>query len=148
MVAMACGILIAQAAGSDAVVGTWQLNVAKSKFIAGPAIKSQTRTYSQSGNSITLEMKSVGADGTESDTHTTYEMNGKDFPITGNADFDALSGHKSSSRTATFNLKRGGKHVGSTTRTVSTDGKTMTTKTNLTNAKGERTQNVLVFDKQ
>ena len=46
--------LTAVAAGADPVVGTWQLNVSKSEFTSGPSIKSQTRTYSQSGQSIKL----------------------------------------------------------------------------------------------
>jgi hypothetical protein len=38
---------IAAESSADPVVGTWNLNVAKSTFKAGPALKSQTRTYSQ-----------------------------------------------------------------------------------------------------
>jgi hypothetical protein len=75
------GISIASAADSDPIVGTWQLNVAKSKFTAGPAVKSQTRTYSQSGPSVSLVMKSVGADGKESTTTTTYQTGGKSFRL-------------------------------------------------------------------
>ena len=36
------GLVIAQ---SDPFVGTWKLNLAKSKFNPGPAPKSQTRTW-------------------------------------------------------------------------------------------------------
>ena len=60
-VATVGAIAIAFAADSDPVVGTWQLNVAKSTFTAGAALKSQTRTYTQSGSSITLVTKTVGA---------------------------------------------------------------------------------------
>jgi hypothetical protein len=45
-------------------------------------------------------------------------------------------------------LKRGGKVVGHTTRTVSKDGKTLTATTNLTAPNGEKTDSVLVFDRQ
>ena len=55
-VATVGAIAIAFAADSDPVVGTWQLNVSKSTFTAGSAPKSQTRTYTQSGSSITLEI--------------------------------------------------------------------------------------------
>ena len=34
---------------SDPLVGTWELNVAKSKYSPGPAPKSETRTYVVSG---------------------------------------------------------------------------------------------------
>jgi hypothetical protein len=135
------GVPIATAATPDPVVGTWKLDVSKSTFTAGPAIKSQTRTYSQSGKTITLVMKSVGADGKKSTTHTTYHFNGKDFPVTGNPDYDHLSGKQ-------VDDKRGGQEVGTTSRTVSKDGKTLTSKIKMTTAAGEKTESVLVFDKQ
>ena len=147
MAATVCGVTTA-AAASDPVVGTWQLNTSKSKFTAGPAWKSQTRTYSQSGKNLTLVMKTVTTDGKEVTSESTYMLNGKDFPVTGNPDYDSLSAHRVSSHTARFTLKKGGKVVGTTTRTVSKDGKTMTTKSTLTTAKGEKAENTAVFDKQ
>jgi hypothetical protein len=68
--------------------------------------------------------------------------------VTGNPDYDSLSAQQVDSNTARFTLKKDGKAVGSTSRTVSKDGKTLTSKTKLTNAKGEKTQSVMVFDKQ
>jgi hypothetical protein len=148
MIAVASGATIAIAADSDPVVGTWKLNVAKSTFSAGPAIKNQTRTYSQSGDKITLVMTTVGADGKEVTTHTTYQLNGKDFPVTGAPDYDSLSAKRVDSNTAEFTLKKGGKATGTTSRMVSKDGKTLTAKTDVTTATGEKSENVLVFDKK
>ena len=68
------GVAIAEAAAADPVIGTWQLNVSKSKFTPGPAPKSETRTYSQSGPSITLVIKRVGADGNEMTSQATYQL--------------------------------------------------------------------------
>jgi hypothetical protein len=148
IVAAAGGVPYAAAAGADPVVGTWQLNVSKSTFTAGQAIKSQTRTYSQSGPTITLDMKTVGADGKESTTHTTYEFNGKDAPVTGNPDYDTLLPKRVDSNTAEFTPKKGGKTVGTTSRMVSKDGGTLTSKTKITTATGEKSENVLVFDRK
>src|SRR5437016_13848829 len=78
------GVTIAAAAVPDPVIGTWQLNVSKSTFTSGPTITSQTRTYLQSGQNITVEIKTVGADGKEMATQTTYQLDGKDYPVTGN----------------------------------------------------------------
>jgi hypothetical protein len=139
---------IALAADSDPVIGTWQLNAAKSTWTSGPALKSQTRTYSQSGPSISVVIKSTGADGKEATTQATYQLDGKDYPVTGSPDYDSLSGKQVNPRTATFTLKKGGKAVGTTTRTVSKDGSTLTSKASVTTAKGEKTENVMVFDKQ
>jgi hypothetical protein len=148
IVAVASSIAIGAAPAPDPVVGTWQLNGSKSTFSAGPALKSQTRTYSQSGQSITLVMKTAGADGKEVTTLTTYQLDGKDFPVTGNSDYDSLSAKQVDSNTAKFTLKKGGKAVGTTNRTVSKDGKTLTSKTKMTTAKGEKSESVMVFDKQ
>lgn len=147
-VAAVSGVAIAAAPAADPVVGTWKLNASKSTFTTGPALKSQTRTYSQSGESRTLVMKTVGADGMEATTRTTYQLDGKDYPITGSPDFDSLSARQVDSNTAEFTLKKGGKAVGTTSRTVSKDGKTLTSTMKVTTAKGEKSESTLVFDKQ
>jgi hypothetical protein len=139
---------VASGAAPDPVAGTWQLNVAKSKFISGPALKSQTRTYSQSADGITLVIKSVGVDGKEATTQTTYKLDGRDYPVTGAPNWDTLSGKQIDSNTAEFTVKKGGKVVGTTSRTVSKDGKTLTAKQSTTNEKGEKTEGELVFDKK
>src|SRR5439155_25044445 len=47
--------LLGQAA--DPLVGTWQLNLAKSKFSPGPAPRSETRTYVAAGPEIKATSK-------------------------------------------------------------------------------------------
>ena len=139
------GAAIAAGTAADPVIGTWKLDVAKSMFGAGPAVKAQTRTYSQSAQGITLNMKSVGADGKETTVQTTYQLDGKDYPVKGAAEYDSLSAKQIDSNTAEFTLKKGGKTVGTTRRTVSMDGKTLTATSTNVNAKGEDTS---VFSKQ
>jgi hypothetical protein len=70
---------IAAGTAADPVVGTWKLNVAKSTFKAGPALKSQTRIYSQSKQGISLNMKTVGADGKETTSQATYHLDGRNI---------------------------------------------------------------------
>ena len=148
VMAAAGGVPIATAATPDPVVGTWKLDVSKSTFTAGPAVKSQTRKDSHTGENVTLVMKSVSADGKKSTTRTTYHFTGKDYPVMGNPDYDHLSGKQVDANTAEFSLKKDGKEVGTTTRTVSSDGKTLTSKMKLTTAAGAQSEGVLVFDKQ
>ena len=136
------------AAADDPVVGTWKMDAAKSVFKSGPVLKSQTRTYSQSGDKISLEIKTVGADGKEMTSNTTYELNGKNFPVTGSPDYDAVSGKRLNPNTAVFTLKKGGKPVGHSRRIVSKDGKKLTSHQNLTTASGEKTESTLRFDRQ
>jgi hypothetical protein len=146
--AMVGAMTLAVASDSDPVVGTWQLNAAKSTFTNAPAVKSQTRTYTQSGPSISLVMKTVGADGKEATLQTTYQLDGKDYPVTGAPGYDSISGKQVNPRTASFVLKKGGTVVGTTTRTVSKDGKHMTSKMSATSEKGEKMESVMVLDKQ
>jgi hypothetical protein len=148
IVAATSGVAIAEAAAPDPVIGTWQLNVSKSTFTPGPAFKSQVRTYSQSGQSIAVVIKTVHADGKETTTQVTYQLDGKDYPVTGNPDADSNSVKQVDSNTAKFTLKKAGKVVQTGTRTVSKDGKTLTVKSKGTSAKGEKFDDVLVLDKQ
>jgi len=148
IVSAAGGATIAAAADPDPVIGTWQLNVAKSTFKPGPAFKSQVRTYSQSGQSIAVVIKTLHADGKETTTQVTYQLDGKDYPVTGNPDADSNSVKQVDSNTAKFTLKKAGKVVSTGTRTVSKDGKTLTVKSKGTSAKGEKFDDVLVLDKQ
>jgi hypothetical protein len=90
----------------------------------------------------------VGADGKESTLKTTYQLDGKDYPVTGSPDFDSLSAKQVNPHTASFTLKRAGKAVGRTSRTVTHDGKRMTSKISANSAKGEKTEKVMVFDRQ
>ena len=138
------------AAGSDAdpVLGTWKLNLAKSTFGGGRALNSQIRTYSQSARGITLKMKTVSADGKETTTQTTFQLNGNDYPSMGNPDFDSLSGMQIDTSTAEFTLKRAGKPIGKMHRAVSKDGQTLTINILMTNAKGVQISELAVFDKQ
>jgi hypothetical protein len=93
-------------------------------------------------------MTTVGPDGKAVTTRTTYQLNGKDFPVTGTADYDSLSAKPINSNKAEFTLKKAGKQIGTTSRTVSQDGKTLTAKTNVMTAAGEKSENTLVFEKK
>src|SRR5271165_2871063 len=76
---------------ADPIVGTWTLNLARSKFSPGPAPKSQTRTYSQSGDGISLTVTGVAADGSAISQQSTFKYDKKAYPFTGSPDYDAIS---------------------------------------------------------
>ena len=138
--------LLAQTA--DPVIGTWELNLAKSKYDPGPAPKSQTRTYEAVGESLKVSIEGVTAEGKETHTDYTGKYDGKDFPVSGNPDADTMSLKRIDDSTAEATLKKAGKVVINSTRLISKDGKVMTVKTKGTNAKGGAFNNTLVFDKQ
>jgi hypothetical protein len=131
----------------DSVIGTWKLNTAKSTGNA-PMPKSETRTYAASPGGVALTYTRVGADGKESTVKTTFKYDGKDYPVTGSADFDALNAKRVDANTIDSTQKRMGKDVGTTKRTVSADGKTLTLDSKLTTPKGTDANMTLVYDRQ
>ena len=133
---------------ADPVIGTWQLNPTKTTPALAAVYKSQTRTYSQAGTGLALVIKTVLADGKESTTQTTYQLDGKDYPVTGDPNYDSLSAKQIDASKAEFVLKRGGKQVGATDRTISRDGNTLTAKTKITTVSGPILEGNLIFDKQ
>jgi hypothetical protein len=140
--------LVVAADAPDPIVGAWTLNLAKSKFSPGPAPKSQTRTYSQSAEGISLSISGVAADGSPISQQSTFKYDGKDYAFKGSPDFDSLSLKRVDANTVKATLKRGGEVVGTTTRTISADGKVLTLATKGTDAKGAAYDDVDVLDKQ
>jgi len=144
------GLAAPQAAGqaTDPLIGTWELNVAKSKFDPGPGPKNETRTYVMAGQDIKATSKGVDASGKPSAGEWTINYDGQDRPLTGNPDADTLSLKRVDDHTVAFTQKKAGKVVITGTRTISADGKVMTITTKGTNSKGQPINNMLVFDKR
>jgi hypothetical protein len=130
----------------DPAIGTWRLNVAKSAGTNLP--KSEIRTFATSGDMVVLTFKRVGMDGRESTVQTSYRLDGKDYPISGSRDYDALNAHRVAVNTVHSTQKLAGKIVGTSTRTVSADGKTMTLTGQRTNAQGQLITTTLIYDRQ
>jgi hypothetical protein len=148
VLAVCSGALAVAAGAPDPVVGTWTLNLAKSKFTPGPAPKSQTRTYAQTADGISLTYSGVAADGSPVSGQSTFKYDGKDYPITGSPDFDTLTLKRMGANTVKSVQKKDGKVVGSTLRTISGHGKVLTLDGKGKDSKGASFHNVAVFDKQ
>ena len=148
MTAMLVPVSQTLAQGTDPSNGTWVLNLEKSKFDPGPAPKSQTRTYEVVGGVVKMSGKGVDAEGKDTQMNFTGSYDGKDFPTTGNPDADTISLKRIDDSTVEATLKRAGKVVSTSTRAISKDGKVLTIKGKGTNAKGEKFQNTMVFDRQ
>ncbi len=136
-------------AQADPSVGTWQLNVAKSKYDPGPAPKSNTITIEAAGQGVKVSTKGVDAAGNPTSTQYTTAYDGKDSPvITGSQDYDAVNFKRIDARTIEGTRMKAGKVVQTYSRVVSQDGKVMTITTKGTNAKGQKVNNVVVYEKQ
>jgi len=133
---------------SDPVTGTWELNLAKSKFTNFLAPKSQTRTYEVTGQQEKMIAKGIDAQGNPTLVQFTANRDGKDYPYEGWAGADTISLTPVDPLTANYTHKKAGKVVGGGTRAISKDGKTMTVSFKGTDPKGQPLEIVWVFDKR
>ena len=137
------------AQSTDAVgLGTWKLNVEKSKFSPGPAPKSITTKFEAAGKSVKWTAERVGPDGKVIASEFTADYDGKDYPLKGSPTADAVSLRRIDAMTTERINKKDGKVVSTETRVVAKDGKSYTTTVKGTTAKGEPIDNRMVFDRQ
>jgi hypothetical protein len=146
-VVLVAGLSILSAQGADPRVGTWHLNVAKSKFSPGPAPKSQILKIEAAGKGERVTSETVSATGEKSVTEYTAEFDGKPHPLKGSTAADMVTLKRVDANTTERDDSKGGKTMTTYRRVVSADGKTMTVTSKGTNAQGQATSNVLVFEK-
>lgn len=142
-------IAIAADAGSDPVVGTWKLNVAKSKFTQGPTLKIDTRTYEESPDGMmTVTLKSVSADGKETTLMRTFKQDGKDYPVHDSSGVDSIAETRVNARTMKYTEKKAGKVMLRGRRVLSKDGKTLKVTEIGTDVTGAKIKHTLVYDRE
>jgi hypothetical protein len=132
-------------------IGTWNLNVDKSKITPGSLPKSLTRTVSADGDNVKYSYEGTSADGTALAYGFTVKYDGNDNPITGSGmpfGADQIAIKRLGSHSFSSTLKRGGKVVATTKSTVSSDGKTATLTSKGTDQNGKTVSSTLVYDKQ
>jgi hypothetical protein len=147
-VVLGAGIESLSAQASDSRIGTWKLNVAKSKYSPGPPPQSQTLKVEPSGQGEKVTSEVVAADGTRTTTQYTANFDGKDYPLTGSQIADTVSLKRIDARTTERTDKKGGTVAQTIRRVVSADGKTMNVTVKGKNAQGQEMSNVVVFEKQ
>ena len=113
-------------AQTDPQVGTWVLDVTKSKYSPGPAPQSQTAVYAGSANGLKVVATGTDAAGKPTNTEFTVTFDGKDHPAKGSPDFTTISARRIDSHTIGYTRKGAGQVQQTATRTVSKDGKTAT----------------------
>ena len=140
------GLVFAQ---NDAHMGTWKLNVAKSKFAPDHKLKSETRTYEPTGDGYKLSGERVDADGSTHPESFTVKYDGKDTPFTGDAyGADTIAVKLVDANHIDATEKKGGKLLYTTKVVVSNDGKVMTITNKGKTESGQPINVVTVYDKQ
>jgi hypothetical protein len=151
-VAVVCLALAGSMFGaSSAFVGTWKLNVEKSKFPAGKAPKSVTRTITADGDTMTYKFEGTAADGSAISYGFSSKYDGKDTEVTGTgAPFgaDHIAIKVTNSHMVAVTLKKGDKTAASGSATVSHDGKMTTVSLKGADASGKPVKIESVYDKR
>jgi len=134
-------------AQSNPLIGTWKLNLAKSK-LAGPPPRSLTLTFAGEGQNLTNTAEIIDAQGQASKAVFMHIYDGKPHPTTGNPNYDSTAYTRVDTNTVNLVRFREGKQVETGHIVVSGDGKTYTATAEGTAANGQQYSIVLVYDRQ
>jgi hypothetical protein len=88
------------------------------------------------------------ADGMSTTVEYPANYDGKDYPVTGSRDVDAVVLTRQDDFTSAATLKHAGKEIGVARRVVSPDRKSMTISYKGVNTRGDKVDNVAVYDRQ
>jgi hypothetical protein len=145
------GVVIATAgaAGADNSLGTWKLNLAKSKFTPNAPVKSLTTTREATAEGgVKITTTGEQADGTQINSMYTAKYDGTESPVTG-APWDTVSIKQvNANKFAVMQKKSDGKYQSTGTMVISNDGKTATSSSKGTRADGKPFRYTMVWDKQ
>jgi hypothetical protein len=132
---------------ADPHVGTWKLNVGKSK-ITGPTPKSVIVKFADQENGIKIISDEMSAEGKATHVEFAGKFDGKDYTITGDPDVDKIVLKKIDANGWDEVLKKAGKEIARGQNVVSKDGKTMTRTLKFKNEQGQEVTIITIYDKQ
>ena len=133
---------------ANALMGTWKLNEAKSKFAPG-ATKNTTVTYAPAkGDMVKCTVDGVDKDGKP--IHWTWvgKFDGKPYEIKGSPSFNTLTYKPVNDRTNETTATKAGKMVMTGTITVTKDGKSRVVTLTGKDASGKKFTDMTYYDKQ
>jgi hypothetical protein len=97
---------------------------------------------------VTVSATRVLADGTSLTGGFSAHYDGKDYSVAGLPDIETIAYNRVDANTLAFTLKHGEVVVGTGNAVVSNNGTMRTTTVTATNVKGQRENDVRVYDKQ
>ena len=139
------GVSVCYAA--DVNMGTWKLNDAKSKLIAGMP-KNDTVVYATAGDDVKVTVDGVDGAGKPAHSEWTGKFDGKDCAVTGDPTADTRAYKIVDDHTLAMTVKKGGKITASGRIVVAADGKSRTVTVSGTDSKGKKFSSTAVYDKQ
>ena len=139
-------VSMTSALAADNLVGTWKLNLAKSKYGSASAPKSVISHYEAVEGGIKEVVDRVDADGKSVHIEWTVKYDGRDYPVIGDPVRDSIAVKKIDDYTYELIGKKNGETT--TTRIViARDGKSRTLTTTGTR-QGQKVAITTVYEKQ
>ena len=137
-------------AANDPFVGTWKLNLAKSKYNPGPPPKSGSNIFEPASGGLQLIVRNVDTGGKPTSFERVELYDGKTHPARGEGRIgpDAIAAKRVDPYTIEVTSYKNGKVITRTVRKVSPDGKTMTSASKGTDAEGHPLDELRFFEKQ
>src|SRR5262247_4190066 len=117
-----------QPQASDPMIGTWKVNLTKSKYSPGPAPKSATNKFEAWEDGMKGTIDTVDAQGNKIHSEAAVKFDGKDYPLKGSPIADAVSVKRLNERESDIAWKKGGKTVMTGNSVISADGRITTVK--------------------
>ena len=141
------GIGIAE---DNPLIGSWKLNLEKSKYSPGPAPRSLTLNFVADGANLTNTAEGIDAEGKATKSVFAHIYDGKPHPTTGvpGGLYDSSTYTRSDAHTVNFVRSKDGKTVQTGSIVLSADGKILTVTTEGTGPNGQPIHNVAVYEKQ
>ena len=135
---------------ADNSIGTWKINIEKSKYTPAPwPVKNLTAVREAAPGGVKVTSSGEQTDGTAINFSYTAKFDGSPATVEGNAPYDSISVKQVNANTFTYTAKNSKTKYRASGRTViSSDGKTMTTRAKGTNPQGKPMTLLAVYDKQ
>jgi len=135
-------------ATEDRILGTWILNVAKSKYSPSPAPKSQRRSYETHPDGVKATIITMFADGTSTKVEYVADYDSLEYQVSGSAGSDTIRLKRISDDTAEATLSHAGTVIGLARRVISRDGRVMTITFEGKDSRGVLVKSVSVYEKE
>ena len=113
------------AAEQDLLLGSWQLDLGKSRYIPGPPPRGETRTYVRDKDGMKGTIRRQRDDGREEVIEYRADFD-REYPVMGTEAYDTIRLKRIDAYTAEAVLSHAGRVFGTARRMVSADGRTLT----------------------
>ena len=134
------------AAEQDLLLGSWQLDLVKSRYTPGPPPRSEVRTYVRDNEGIKGTIRRRREDGREEVIVYRADFD-REYPVMGTDNYDHVTLKRIDEYTSEAVLSHAGRVYGTARRVIASDNKSMTITFRRQNETGPSVYNVVYYDR-